>query len=286
MKPLNKEENISVKTKEIAKKDVSDNVISSKYPYKSNQYEEVYLNEKKNLKKSTSSEIFTNDKGYKSVAEKIRMLNEKAKTSPDSSPQKVVNKKEKNPLSLFESSIQTSDVSNSSDNKGYNDSKSFFNKSLDSQDASDNSSATRLPTSMHLIITKSNSSFTTSFNKSSPSTSSTSSSLVSPSRSSLDPSSAEYLREHIKIVILHRDKLQSFGFSVVGGSDSSKGKQPIYVKNVFENGVAWRDGRLRRGDRILKVNAIDLKDATHSQAVDVIESIKGALILTALSHPI
>lgn len=63
------------------------------------------------------------------------------------------------------------------------------------------------------------------------------------------------------------------------------GNQPIYVKNVLPNGVACRDGRLKRGDRILKVNGVEMKEFSRSQAVESMEKVQGALILTTLTNP-
>ncbi|GBP26027.1 Protein lap4 [Eumeta japonica] len=67
----------------------------------------------------------------------------------------------------------------------------------------------------------------------------------------------------------------SLGFSIIGGTDHScvpfGGKEPgIFVSHVVAGGVASRSGKLRMGDRILKVNGTDLSGATHREAVQLL----------------
>ena len=45
----------------------------------------------------------------------------------------------------------------------------------------------------------------------------------------------------------------------------------IYIKHVLDNSPAGRQGTLQTGDRILEVDGVDLRQATHDKAVDVIK---------------
>ncbi|XP_036874522.2 multiple PDZ domain protein isoform X9 [Manis javanica] len=58
------------------------------------------------------------------------------------------------------------------------------------------------------------------------------------------------------------------GLSIVGGSDTLLGA--IIIHEVYEEGAACKDGRLWAGDQILEVNGIDLRKATHDEAINVL----------------
>ncbi|XP_068911978.1 protein lap4 isoform X7 [Tenebrio molitor] len=64
----------------------------------------------------------------------------------------------------------------------------------------------------------------------------------------------------------------SLGFSIIGGTDHSSipfgVKEPgIFVSHMVPGGTAANCGKLRVGDRILKVNGTDVTQATHQEAV-------------------
>uniref|UniRef100_A0A8D0H9U1 Scribble planar cell polarity protein n=1 Tax=Sphenodon punctatus TaxID=8508 RepID=A0A8D0H9U1_SPHPU len=68
----------------------------------------------------------------------------------------------------------------------------------------------------------------------------------------------------------------ALGLSIVGGSDHSSHpfgiQEPgVFISKVIPRGLASRSG-LRVGDRILEVNAIDLRHATHQEAVNALLS--------------
>uniref|UniRef100_A0A8D1N2S7 Multiple PDZ domain protein n=1 Tax=Sus scrofa TaxID=9823 RepID=A0A8D1N2S7_PIG len=58
------------------------------------------------------------------------------------------------------------------------------------------------------------------------------------------------------------------GLSIVGGADTLLGA--IIIHEVYEEGAACKDGRLWAGDQILEVNGIDLRKATHDEAINVL----------------
>lgn len=55
------------------------------------------------------------------------------------------------------------------------------------------------------------------------------------------------------------------GLSIVGGTDTPLGA--IIIHEVYPDGAAALDGRLRPGDQILEVNGEDLRDAVHERAI-------------------
>ncbi|XP_072853822.2 inaD-like protein isoform X2 [Pogona vitticeps] len=55
------------------------------------------------------------------------------------------------------------------------------------------------------------------------------------------------------------------GLSIVGGKDTPL--DAIVIHEVYEEGAAARDGRLWAGDQILEVNGIDLRNASHEDAI-------------------
>ncbi|XP_056265013.1 multiple PDZ domain protein isoform X3 [Pseudoliparis swirei] len=58
------------------------------------------------------------------------------------------------------------------------------------------------------------------------------------------------------------------GLSIVGGCDTLLGA--VIIHEVNDAGAAQRDGRLQAGDHILEVNGIDLRQATHDEAIGVL----------------
>ncbi|EAT46472.1 AAEL002340-PA, partial [Aedes aegypti] len=75
----------------------------------------------------------------------------------------------------------------------------------------------------------------------------------------------------ISEVVLPKDQ-GSLGFSIIGGTDHSctpfGAHEPgIFISHIVPGGIAALSGKLRMGDRILKVNGTDVTGATHQEAV-------------------
>ncbi|XP_075065785.1 multiple PDZ domain protein [Mixophyes fleayi] len=68
------------------------------------------------------------------------------------------------------------------------------------------------------------------------------------------------------------------GLSIVGGADTLLGA--IIIHEVYEEGAASKDGRLWAGDQILEVNCIDLRNATHDEAIHVLRQTPQKVRLT------
>ncbi|XP_067937557.1 multiple PDZ domain protein-like isoform X2 [Watersipora subatra] len=93
--------------------------------------------------------------------------------------------------------------------------------------------------------------------------------------------SVAHSQAELKEVVLLKGT-EGLGFSIVGGFGSPHGNLPIYIKTVFEKGAAATDGRLKRGDRIVSVNGESLEGATHEEAVSLLKSSKGTIVLIVM----
>ncbi|KAG9346424.1 hypothetical protein JZ751_006735 [Albula glossodonta] len=73
------------------------------------------------------------------------------------------------------------------------------------------------------------------------------------------------------------------GFSIAGGTDNPHvGDDPsIFITKIIPGGAAAQDGRLRVNDSILFVNEVDVREVTHSLAV---EALKEAGAIVRLYH--
>uniref|UniRef100_A0A803J493 PDZ domain-containing protein n=1 Tax=Xenopus tropicalis TaxID=8364 RepID=A0A803J493_XENTR len=63
------------------------------------------------------------------------------------------------------------------------------------------------------------------------------------------------------------------GFSIAGGTDNPHvGDDPsIFITKIIPGGAAAQDGRLRVNDSILFVNDVDVREVTHSTAVEALK---------------
>ncbi|XP_059902637.1 multiple PDZ domain protein-like, partial [Gadus macrocephalus] len=72
------------------------------------------------------------------------------------------------------------------------------------------------------------------------------------------------------------------GLSIVGGCDTLLGT--VIIHEVNYGGAAQRDGRLLAGDQILEVNGIDLRQATHEEALGVLRLSTQRVRLCVFRH--
>ncbi|NXP20565.1 SNTB2 protein, partial [Scytalopus superciliaris] len=66
------------------------------------------------------------------------------------------------------------------------------------------------------------------------------------------------------------------GISIKGGREN---RMPVLISRIFPGLAAERSGALRLGDAILAVNGVDLRDATHDQAVQALKRAGREVIL-------
>ncbi|XP_067355389.1 multiple PDZ domain protein [Channa argus] len=72
------------------------------------------------------------------------------------------------------------------------------------------------------------------------------------------------------------------GLSIIGGCDTLLGA--VIIHEVNDGGAAQRDGRLQAGDQILEVNGIDLRQATHDEAIGVLRLATQRVRLRVFRH--
>ncbi|KAK0156021.1 Multiple PDZ domain protein [Merluccius polli] len=72
------------------------------------------------------------------------------------------------------------------------------------------------------------------------------------------------------------------GLSIVGGCDTLLGA--VIIHEVNYGGAAQRDGRLQAGDQILEVNGMDLRQATHEEALAVLRLSAQRVRLCVFRH--
>uniref|UniRef100_A0A8C1QRU1 Discs, large homolog 4a (Drosophila) n=1 Tax=Cyprinus carpio TaxID=7962 RepID=A0A8C1QRU1_CYPCA len=79
------------------------------------------------------------------------------------------------------------------------------------------------------------------------------------------------------VSIMHGNS--GLGFSIAGGTDNPHvGDDPsIFITKIIPGGAAAQDGRLRVNDSILFVNDVDVREVTHSQAVEALKEA-GAIV--------
>uniref|UniRef100_A0A8C1KZY7 Discs, large homolog 3 (Drosophila) n=1 Tax=Cyprinus carpio TaxID=7962 RepID=A0A8C1KZY7_CYPCA len=71
------------------------------------------------------------------------------------------------------------------------------------------------------------------------------------------------------------------GFNIVGGEDG----EGIFVSFILAGGPADLSGELRRGDRILSVNGVNLRNATHEQAAAALKRAGQTVTIIAQYRP-
>uniref|UniRef100_A0A8C9RA20 Discs large MAGUK scaffold protein 3 n=1 Tax=Scleropages formosus TaxID=113540 RepID=A0A8C9RA20_SCLFO len=81
-------------------------------------------------------------------------------------------------------------------------------------------------------------------------------------------------------VVLHKGST-GLGFNIVGGEDG----EGIFVSFILAGGPADLSGELRRGDRILSVNGVNLRNATHEQAAAALKRAGQTVTIVAQYRP-
>ena len=71
------------------------------------------------------------------------------------------------------------------------------------------------------------------------------------------------------------------GFNIVGG----EGGEGIFISFILTGGAADLSGELRKGDQILSVNGIDLTQATHEQAADILKNAGSEVVIVTQYRP-
>ncbi|XP_037132548.1 discs large homolog 1-like protein isoform X5 [Syngnathus acus] len=81
-------------------------------------------------------------------------------------------------------------------------------------------------------------------------------------------------------VVLHRGTT-GLGFNIVGGEDG----EGIFISFILAGGPADLCGELRKGDRLVSVNGVDLRSATHEQAAAALKNAGQTVAIVAHYRP-
>ncbi|KAI1883258.1 hypothetical protein AGOR_G00243360 [Albula goreensis] len=81
-------------------------------------------------------------------------------------------------------------------------------------------------------------------------------------------------------VVLHRGST-GLGFNIVGGEDG----EGIFISFILAGGPADLCGELRKGDRIVSVNGVDLRSSTHEQAAAALKNAGQTVTIVAQYRP-
>ena len=75
---------------------------------------------------------------------------------------------------------------------------------------------------------------------------------------------------------------EGLGFNVMGGREQNS---PIYISRIIPNGVAWKQGGLKKGDQLLSVNGVSVENEYHEKAVDLLKQAQGRVKLVVRYSP-
>ncbi|XP_072555592.1 disks large homolog 1-like isoform X3 [Paramormyrops kingsleyae] len=89
----------------------------------------------------------------------------------------------------------------------------------------------------------------------------------------------EITREPRKVVLLRGST--GLGFNIVGGEDG----EGIFISFILAGGPADLSGELRKGDRIVSVNGVDLRGATHEQAAAALKNAGQTVTIVTQYRP-
>ncbi|XP_076327766.1 uncharacterized protein LOC143234356 isoform X2 [Tachypleus tridentatus] len=72
------------------------------------------------------------------------------------------------------------------------------------------------------------------------------------------------------------------GFSITTRDNPALGFCPIYIKNILPKGAAVKDGRLKPGDRLLKVNQVEVTGLSQAEAVAILKNVSPGSVVNLL----
>ena len=103
-----------------------------------------------------------------------------------------------------------------------------------------------------------------------------------------------YVQQYVSItrqdVVIRKDMGARLGLRIAGGKDSCSipfgvDEPGIFLSRVIPHGTAAKTGRLRIGDRLLKINDKDVSDWTHPEVIRALCHPAQQIILTVRHDP-
>ncbi|KAK9745494.1 Guanylate kinase [Popillia japonica] len=92
--------------------------------------------------------------------------------------------------------------------------------------------------------------------------------------------SQEDISREVRSVSLQKGT-SGLGFNIVGGEDG----EGIFISFILAGGPADQSGELRRGDQILSVNGINLRNATHDEAAQTLKKTTSPVSIVVQYRP-
>ncbi|KAF7707303.1 ligand of Numb protein X 2b [Silurus meridionalis] len=86
-------------------------------------------------------------------------------------------------------------------------------------------------------------------------------------------------------IVLLKTNNESWGFSIVGGYEESRGQQPFFIKTIVPGTPAHFDGRLKCGDEIVAVNGATTVGMNNSSLIPMLKLQRNKVTLTVVSWP-
>nr|CFW94233.1 Eka-INAD2 protein [Euperipatoides kanangrensis] len=81
-------------------------------------------------------------------------------------------------------------------------------------------------------------------------------------------------------IIFRKDKSNDIGIGVIGGNDSYL--ESICVSEVYKDGAAYQDGRLKSGDVLLAINDVSLRNVSLKEAIKILREASSPVRLVVL----
>ncbi|KAH6941905.1 hypothetical protein HPB50_023714 [Hyalomma asiaticum] len=103
---------------------------------------------------------------------------------------------------------------------------------------------------------------------------------LSPRHAVLPRAALSTVQDFVETTIVLRKERNELGISITGGSDTYL--EAICVSEVHRDGVAYQDGRLKKGDVILAVNELSLRDVCSTDAVRALREAPSPVRLMVL----
>ncbi|XP_029463542.1 ligand of Numb protein X 2-like [Rhinatrema bivittatum] len=86
-------------------------------------------------------------------------------------------------------------------------------------------------------------------------------------------------------ITLQKSTRESWGFSIVGGFEESKGHQPFFIKTIVPATPAFFDGRLKCGDEIVAVNGVSATGMSNAELIPMLKEQRNKVTLVVVSWP-
>jgi len=74
---------------------------------------------------------------------------------------------------------------------------------------------------------------------------------------------------------------EGLGFNVMGGKEQNC---PVYVSRIIPDGVAAKQGGLKRGDQLLWINGTPVDGESHDRVVELLKRLQCVIIANLVSR--